>query len=84
MQISHLFFLPRVAIHPEMYNFVSCIAVTGSVADINWFRGRVARLSSAKAPTAVRIRSEPPDRTTQIFVELSGLFLWLTLCLPDR
>src|SRR5690606_25343432 len=24
-----------------------------------WFRGRVARLSSAKAPTAVRIRSEP-------------------------
>lgn len=36
-----------------------------------WFRGRVARLSSAKAPTAVRIRSEPLN------VNLKGLTFFL-------
>jgi len=30
----------------------------------NWRRGRVARLGSAKAPTAVRIRSMPQKRDT--------------------
>ena len=29
------------------------------VSGTNWSRGRAARLSSAKAPTAVRIRSRP-------------------------
>lgn len=37
------------------------------------FRGRVARLGSAKAPTAVRIRSEPQER--EVFKNAS-LFLF--------
>lgn len=34
------------------------------------FRGRVARLSSAKAPTAVRIRSEPLSQKSQLMLAL--------------
>gem|GEM_PF-5488072 len=35
----------------------------GAYFDRKWFRGRVARQSSAKASTAVRICSEPRERT---------------------
>ena len=40
-----------------------------------WSDGRVARLSSAKAATAVRIRFGPPDKKeSPVNFELAGLF----------
>jgi|SRR5580692_1613462 hypothetical protein len=56
-----------------------------------WFCGRVARQSSAKASTAVRIRSEPRNVTHYQKIALCGLlvfnpaadgvqFFWRPLC----
>ena len=50
----------------------------------NWFRGRVARQSSAKARTAVRIRSEPQTKTIQIRINeerVAEWFFWFLLVL---
>ena len=44
------------------------------LTETRWSRGRVARLGSAKAPTAVRIRSRP-QQTSNILLSIGGFFL---------
>ena len=47
-------------VQPETSNF--------KLETLSWSRGRVARLSSAKAPTAVRIRSRPLKTSDIVYI----------------